>query len=533
MYTVREIGSRAKLRLNLLIQGCLIGILVGFVITAYRQGIEWVSHGLRQWLMQIHAAYLVGAVIPVIAFVIVMLFLGLGAAFCYRLAPFISGSGIPQVSAQLAGRLKPRWQRILPLKFIGGLLTLGGGLTLGREGPSVQIGAAVGQGFADVFKRPFTERRYLITGGASAGLAAAFNAPISGAVFALEEMHRNFSPRALICAMMAAFSAVITSGLLLGAKPVLHFENVAHLPLKYYYLVLGIGILTGFSGILFSKGIIFFKKCFARFQFKWPWLGILPFFVVAIVSIINPELFGSGEQMIHYPAQQNGRTLLVLIGLYFLKLFLLLFCFGSGLPGGIFFPMLVLGALVGHISGLALYHMGWIEPQYVLVLSLMAMAGHFSAIVRAPMTGILLVSEMTGSFSYMLPLGVVALVSYIVATLFKVPPIYESLEGLLQTTEPEEPEHDMTPTEARMIMEFVVEDHAYVDGKCIADVQWPEHFMIVAVRRGSGEITPTGRVCLRAGDYLVGLFRRFDLAMVQSALKDLTVCDWEHPERDG
>ena len=143
-----------------------------------------------------------------------------------------------------------RWQNVLPFKFLGGLLTLGGGLTLGREGPSVQIGAAVGQNFAELGRRPFTERKFLVSSGAAAGLAAAFNAPIAGAVFALEELHRNFSPVVLISATAAAFAAVFTAGTVLGIRPVLLVKGRDILPLGYYGLLIALGIVTGLSGVL-------------------------------------------------------------------------------------------------------------------------------------------------------------------------------------------------------------------------------------------------------------------------------------------
>ena len=127
-----------------------------------------------------------------------MVLMGAAAGLCAKFAPLISGSGIPQVSAQLAGRLQVPWRRVLPGKFIGGLLTLGGSLTMGREGPSVQIGASVGQAFGDLARRPLSARNFLISSGAAAGLAAAFNAPIAGVVFAMEELHKSFSGVVLV-----------------------------------------------------------------------------------------------------------------------------------------------------------------------------------------------------------------------------------------------------------------------------------------------------------------------------------------------
>ena len=121
--------------------------------------------------------------------------------------PMISGSGIPQVEGEVLGKLSQNWKRVLPAKFAGGFLCLLGGLSLGREGPSIQLGAMGGQGVSRLLDRGKTEERYLMTCGASAGLAAAFHAPLAGVMFALEEIHKGFSVSLLISVMTASVTA--------------------------------------------------------------------------------------------------------------------------------------------------------------------------------------------------------------------------------------------------------------------------------------------------------------------------------------
>ena len=362
------------------------------------------------------------------------------------------------------------WQDVLPFKFLGGLLTLGGGLTLGREGPSVQIGAAVGQGFAELGRRPFTERKFLVSSGAAAGLAAAFNAPIAGVVFALEELHRNFSPVVLVSATAAAFAAVFTAGTVLGIRPVLLVKGRDILPLGYYGLLIALGIVTGLSGVLFNRCILWGKSLYARLRLHWAWCGLLPFALTAAACLLCGELFGSGEPMIFYAMGENPSPG-ILIGLYAAKLALLALCFGSGLPGGIFFPLLVLGSLVGNVFGQAAASAGLMEPQYVSSLALMAMTGHFSAIVRSPLTGILLISEMTGSFAFMLPLGLVAMTAYVVAEGFRSEPIYESLQKRLLSSAASDHERARSASARdRMLVEFGVENLSPADGRTIAEI---------------------------------------------------------------
>lgn len=511
---VNVVKKRGRLRLYLLIEGLAIGILVGLVITAYRLGISLTGILLQSLLAEARKGAL--GLLPYLA---LMLVFGILAGLCYKLAPLISGSGIPQVSAQLAGRLKVRWQRILPFKFLGGILTLGGGLTLGREGPSVQIGAAVGHCFADLAKRPFTERKFLISSGASAGLASAFNAPIAGVVFALEELHRNFSPVVLVSATAAAFASVFTAATVLGMQPVLQARGLEALPLRHYWLVLVLGILTGLSGVFFNKCILWGKALYAKLRLHRAWTGVLPFLATSAACLLSPELFGSGEPMIFYASGANP-ALPALIGLYAIKLALLVLCFCSGLPGGIFFPLLVLGSLIGNAFGQAAVLAGLLEPQYVWPLALMAMTGHFSAIVRSPLTGILLVSEMTGSFAFMLPLGVVAMTAYVVAEARRSEPIYESLQRSLPHTTHGEPQ--VSSARDRMLVEFAVENLSPAEGRTVAEILWPEDSLLIAIKRGSSEITPSSQIRLAAGDYLVVLIPRHTMGKAQERLDGLT-----------
>ena len=153
------------------------------------------------------------------------------------------------------------------------------------------------------------------------------------------------------------------------------------------------------------------------------------------------------------------------------------------------------------------------------------MTGHFSAIVRSPLTGILLISEMTGSFAFMLPLGLVAMTAYVVAEGFRSEPIYESLQkGLLSSSSDafgHEAARSASPRD-RMLVEFGVENLSPADGRTIAEILWPEDSLVIAVKRGSGEIVPSGQVRLMAGDYLVVLIPRAAMREAQELLENLT-----------
>lgn len=157
---------------------------------------------------------------------------------------------------------------------------------------------------------------------------------------------------------------------------------------------------------------------------------MLPFLLAGVLGFIMPELLGSGHNLID--ALTHGELALTsVVFLLVAKFVFSAICFGSGAPGGIFFPLLVLGAFIGGIFGMVGTTYFGMSPEYINNFVLLAMAGYFTAIVRAPITGIILIFEMTGSLSQMLSLSVVSIVAYVVASLMKSEPIYESLLGRL------------------------------------------------------------------------------------------------------
>ena len=191
-----------NLKYRLIVDSLLIGILVGLVIVVHRAILYKLSHIFLSFYEKASNNYLL---IPVIFLLLIVL--GFIVGKMVKKEPMISGSGIPQVEGILTRNLKQNWFSVLFYKFVGGLICLGAGLSVGREGPSVQMGACVGEGVSENTNKLDNEKKYLITSGASAGLSAAFNAPISGVMFSLEETHKNFSPFVLVSAMIVLMDA--------------------------------------------------------------------------------------------------------------------------------------------------------------------------------------------------------------------------------------------------------------------------------------------------------------------------------------
>lgn len=489
-YNLLKRAQNSKNRL--IIDSLLVGITVGIIIVIHRI----IASKLGHTFINIYSKGRENvAIIPLIF--IMLIVLGYIVAKQVKKEPMISGSGIPQVEGILTRRLKMNWFSVLLNKFTGGLICLGAGLSVGREGPSVQMGACIGEGIAKKLNKLESEEKYLITSGASAGLSAAFNAPLSGVMFALEEAHKNFSPLVLLSAMIASLTADFISKQFFGLIPSLHFEKLISLPLKYYWVLIILGIVIGVSGVIFNSGILKTQSIFKKSSLSTEVKIIIPFIITGIVGLISPILLGGGHELI-MSLKDSNFTIITLLTFILVKFIFTFISFGSGVPGGIFFPLLTLGALVGNLVGLmSVLYLG-VPSEYLVNFIVLAMAGHFAAIVKAPITAIILISEMTGSLEHLLALCIVVLVAQLTSDLLKSNPIYESLlERLLHSGT-----NKYEGGSKKTLLETVVHMNSEIDGKCIKDISWPSNCLVVAITRGNTEILPNGLTQIIAGDYL-------------------------------
>lgn len=499
------------LRIKLMLEGIFIGILSGLLIVLYRLTLEKADELRHNIILSLNgnvkliaiwftaliiAAYIVGTLV--------------------KNEPMISGSGIPQVEGILMRKLEMNWLPVVIKKFIGGVISLGAGLSIGREGPSIQLGAAVGQGVSRVFKRIKIEEKYLITSGASAGLAAAFNAPLAGVMFSLEEVHKHFSPLILLSAMSASLTADFISKNFFGLKPVFNFENITPLPLKSYGYIILLGIIVGVFGVIYNYTLLKTQTIYK----KQKWLPVkfrpmIPFLIAGILALILPQVLGGGHPIIEALIEGSFSMKMLLI-IIFAKFAFSMISYGSGAPGGIFFPLLVLGALTGAIYGNVLTNFFGFNPEFIDNFIILAMAGYFTAIVRAPITGSILITEMTGSFSHLLSLSLISIVAYLVADLLKSEPIYESLlHRLLKNNGKEEIAEG---SKDKLILEIPVCLDCEMDGKEIKNLNLPSDCLLVGVRRGEKEIIPNGNTSIHSGDYLLVLVNENKAALTNEEL---------------
>jgi chloride channel protein, CIC family len=345
-----------------------------------------------------------------------------------RFSPYASGSGIPHVEAALDQQLPPAPPHLILVKFFGGLLAIGSGLALGREGPSVQMGAVVAHIVGRISRRGWPDRRALLAAGAGAGLAVAFNAPIAGAIFVLEELVRRFDTRIAIAALGASATAILVARLFLGDAPDFQVTGpLAYAPAGSWLLYLVLGVLSGLLAAFYNRTLLGAIGLAERLH-RWPvelQAGVIGA-AVGILAWFAPELVGGGD-----PITQRvlaGGATVALIPLFFLvRLALGAVSYAAATPGGLFAPMLVLGAQLGSFCGavcrLAFPDLG-IEPEAFAVVG---MAAFFTGVVQAPVTGIVLVIEMTAGFTTLLPMLGACFAAILMPNLLHSAPIYKSL----------------------------------------------------------------------------------------------------------
>ncbi len=414
-----------KKKAALLFWNLVIGCLSGVTVIAYRlvlSGAEKLSFEIYHFLRN-HLLWL-----PL--WMLILILFGFVIGKMVQKNGMISGSGIPQLKGILAGHLENRWFHTLCAKFTGGALAILGGLSLGREGPSVQLGACVAEGVSKKLKLTEEERNRLIAGGASAGLSAAFNAPLAGVVFALEELFDSFSPLLILSVMAASVSADFLSKAVFGLQPIFQFPESGVLPLSSYWMLLLLGVILGICGVLYNKILLGTQALYKK------WIPVdkrplIPFILAGILGLLFPVILCGGHEMLSYLDLSAGFWFLFL--LLAAKFLFSMISFGSGTPGGIFFPLLIIGATIGALFGTMSVHLFGVSTDLFFLFVILAMAGYFTAIVRAPITGIILICEMTGGFENLLALTIVSFVAYGVTELLKSKPIYESLlENLLK-----------------------------------------------------------------------------------------------------
>ena len=456
----------------------IAGILAGLTVAFFNRAANLLtgySNQLYGWFKE-NPAY-----IP-------LLFVGLavlaGAMWLvHKFTPEVRGSGIPQTEGVMRG-----------------LLTFAG-LSLGSEGPSVQIGATTAQGAAKLMKARAAWQRYVVTGGASAGLAVAFNAPLTGILFAIEEGHRRVTPMLLLSASSSVIFATIvyrTVAQLWGGADNMLFELgvLEMLPINQLWMLFLLGLGCGAAAIFFNFAINRSQRATDKIEKKTPyWARLLvAFLLTGVVGLLLTDANTGGHGLIEKIAEQDF-TIQMLLLLLVVKMVMIVICFNSGATGGMFIPMLAIGALVGGIFG-KLFMLWGMDPDCYKLVVCVAMTTFFGASVRAPITAIVLIVEITGYNAGFLPASIAIFTAFLVAELLGNRPLYdEMLERTLERRQKKETKD--------VRMEVEIELGSFLAGKSINDVLWPANCLVTKVIRGDESVIADGEMRLEPGDIIV------------------------------
>ena len=418
---------------------CLLAVLVGVIAGSLGSAF----HYLLEKAFALHAA--VAGLFPGATGIAALAAALLGAAMAggafalvRGFAPEAAGSGIQEIEGAISGLRPVRWLRVMPVKFVGGVLAIGAGLVLGREGPTVHLGGCVGRMIGEKARAGRETMNTLLAAGAAAGLSAAFGAPLAAILFVAEEMRGRFQLTfvSLHAVALASITAKLVDDQVFGTGPLLPiqlkiaFSTVAPLTDENIVLVslcLGLGVLIGVCGAAFNKTLLACLRVTDRLSFR----TMLVFAsslggVAGALMLLAPGFAGGGDSLVQ-SVFSTPATLGVLLGMLVVRAGMTFLSYSAGVPGGVFAPMLALGALVGMSFG-SLAHQ--VLPELAMhpgAFALAAMGGLFAATVRAPLTGIVLVAELTSSFELLTPLIITCLVASLTAQLIGSKPLYELL----------------------------------------------------------------------------------------------------------
>ncbi|OGW79875.1 MAG: hypothetical protein A2Z83_02730 [Omnitrophica bacterium GWA2_52_8] len=402
--------SIAMSRLALpMITATLVGILTGYIIVFF---IECIGRSEKLFMQDLTGT--LSALGPY-AIVLVPAVGGLViGALVNFLAPDAGGNGVPAVMKAVALRGgKIRLLTVL-VKGVASVVAIGSGASTGREGPAVQIGAGIGSLLARLFRLSEARVKNLVACGAAAGISAVFNAPITGVMFALEIILKDFGARALSTVVVSSVSAGIISRIYLGESPAFSIPLYRLRSPMEIFLYLGLGILAALAALLFIFIYDRTEKQWTQWRFPvWlkPAIGGL---VVGVMGLYFPEVLGMGFHTIEKTLHGNF-TVTFLLALLVFKIFATSISLGSGSSGGTFAPVLFTGTVLGGAYGKLCYGHFPFPMAPPGAYALVGMASVFAGAFHAPVTAILLIFEMTGDYSMILPIMMAAVVSVTIA----------------------------------------------------------------------------------------------------------------------
>lgn len=415
-YFLQEIA-----RSKIILQAVMVGLISGLLVVFFKVSINKLFEFIQNFISQFDLSH------KLLIFPLITTLGGLiSGVLVFKFAPETKGSGIPFVKMVMARMGNITRVRTIVVKFLAGVAGIGTGLSLGREGPSVQLGAGAGALVSKIFKMKGTDQGKLIAAGAGSAIGATFNAPIAGTIFVLEELVNKFSASLLFPVLVATVTASSVARHFLGNNPSFTIPYITHdLSFEGISVCIILGIVAGFLGVAFAK-IIYKNNEFFEKMDKIPnWLKpAIAGFGIGVIGIFIPYVLGSGNLSVDL-LLQHKLALSVVVLVFAVKFFVTPFCFGSGAAGGIFLPMLMLGSFLGYIVA-SIFNMFGFHVD-VVVMAMIGMGAFLASVARTPITAVVMVFEMTAGYTHILPIMLSAAIADLIAEKLNHRPIYASL----------------------------------------------------------------------------------------------------------
>lgn len=506
-----------------IVYGIVCGFLTGLVIFLFKLSAKYAEE-ISRWLYSTAkgSPFYVGIVFVVlIAFAAAMVFL-------HKKIPEVKGGGIPRSEGILRGKLSFRWMKTLLGTFFGSMISFLCGLPLGSEGPAVLIGTSVGCMCGSVSKNKSVWNRYIMTGGAGAGFAVATGSPLSGVLFALEEIHKRFTPMLVITVSLSVLAATYVNGLLcsvFGVHPnLLEVGELSAFEFDHVGYLLLLGVITAAAVGVFDSSISLFGRLTQRIRKFLPDSAklMVVFVITGVLGFLFADGIYSGHDVI-LEAIVNDRTVAFLAVLLLVRLIMMLLVTDCGATGGIFIPTLAIGALTAALIAKLLVFLGMPTELFSAVV-LLGMCAFIGGTLRAPLTATVLFIEFTGQFTNLFFVALVIFVVNAITELLNQTSFYD------RTLEKIEEAQNHGREAVIACFEMKVSQGAFVVGKTIRDVMWPASSVVIGITRAEedhDDMDNDGEKKLYVGDTVVLRSRFYDEKELKTLLYGLVGTEYE------
>ena len=501
--------------LPMLFTSAFVGIVVGVVVGLFNLALKFLS-GLS---VDIYTFVKENPLFIPLLFTVLVMF-ALVMYFIHKKNPAAQGGGMPQTIALCKGEAKYKWYKVLWGNITCSFMSFFCGLPVGAEGPSMFVGSATADGAHKTMRlRPYTNK-YLVSAGASAGLAATFNAPLAGIIFTIEKVHRKFSPLLLFVVGIAVICSTITINLLSllwgGQALFFDFPFLTDIPFEYFGLLAILGVVIGLFAVLFQLILVKTQKFMDKKTKQFPfWLRLVCAFVLTgITGLLLTDAITGGHHLIEKIVSLDFAVVSLLV-LLVVKLFLITICYNSGATGGLFVPTLCVGALFGGICGHLMLLCGLPSELYATIVCV-AMMGFLSGTTHAPISALVLLIEISGFSGSLLSSGFVIILAFITALILRRKSLFEEqVDRIVERSGQKEDKASVSRT-------IKVQENSVLIGKRVSDIFLPKFVDISSIIRGRKTIVSDSETRIHAGDKIEFIYQESCQDEIDKYLDDVT-----------